>query len=264
VYNLLIPIWKNKDFILTNVKREFESKYKNSLLGGLWAIINPVAMVAVYTLIFSEVMRTKIDGIDNSFGYSIYLCSGILTWALFAEIIQRSINSFIENANLIKKVNFPKICLAAITILNALVNFGIVFFIFIFFLVLSGNFPGTPILFIFPLVVLLVLFAIGLGITLGVLNVFFRDIGQFSAIFMTFWFWLTPIVYPAALIQEKMPWLIDWNPMTPLMIGFQSILLNHQAPDFRSLIVPIVCTAILCLIALHLYRKRVGEIVDEL
>ncbi|MDT1893076.1 ABC transporter permease, partial [Acinetobacter baumannii] len=121
----------------------------------------------------------------------------ILTWGLFAEIVARGQNMFIEQANVIKKISFPRICLPVIVVLNALVNFAIIFGLFLVFLVATGNFPGLVFAAMLPVLLVQVLLAIGLAMIVGVLNVFFRDVGQFVTIAMQFWFWLTPIVYPA-------------------------------------------------------------------
>src|SRR5690606_2441666 len=115
----------------------------------------------------------------SNFGYSIYLCSGILAWGLFAEITSRSQNVFLEHANLLKKLSFPRLCLPITIVITALLNFGIIFSLFLLFLLVSGNFPGWVVIATVPMLVLHVGFAIGLGMVIGVLNVFFRDVGQF-------------------------------------------------------------------------------------
>lgn len=149
-------LWSYRGFISGSVKREFQSKYRNSLLGALWTVLNPLAMIIVYTVIFSEVMRAKLPGVDSTFGYSIYLCAGILTWGLFAELVGRSQTVFIENANLLKKISFPRLCLPVVVVANAGINFIITFSIFTAFLVVSGNFPGWAFVAMIPLLVILV------------------------------------------------------------------------------------------------------------
>src|ERR1035437_9477451 len=121
--NIFKSIWAYRGFILGSVKREFQSKYRNSILGAAWTVLNPLAMIVVYTVIFSQIMRTKLPGVDSRFAYSIYLCAGVLTWGLFAEITSRAQNVFLEHANLIKKLNFPRICLPVTVVLNASLNF---------------------------------------------------------------------------------------------------------------------------------------------
>jgi lipopolysaccharide transport system permease protein len=262
--NSLYSLWAYRGFILGNVKREFQLKYRNSLLGAAWTVINPLAMIIVYTAIFSQIMRSKLPSIDGTFAYSIYLCAGVLTWGLFAEMVSRGQNTFIENANLLKKLSFPRLCLPVIVVANALVNFFIVFGLFTIFLLISGNFPGLVYLALFPVLAILVLFAIGLGISLGVLNVFFRDVGQFFGIFIQFWFWLTPIVYPIIILPESVRALMSYNPMATFINAFQGILVTGQWPDWQSLIPVSIIAVILCAFGMRLFRKHVGEMVDEL
>lgn len=261
---MLQALWAYRGFITGSVKREFQSRYRNSLLGAAWTVLNPLAMVIVYTVIFSEIMRAKLPGIDNDLAYSIYLCGGLFTWGLFAEIIGRGQTVFLEHANLIKKLNFPRICLPVIVILNAVLNFSIIFGLFTIFLLISGNFPGWAYLAIFPVLFIQILFSIGLAIIVGVLNVFFRDVGQFFGIFLQFWFWLTPIVYPLAILPEEFKPIMTFNPMLPLIASYQGILVNGELPEWSSLVPVILVSIALCLFGLRLFRKRSGEMVDEL
>jgi lipopolysaccharide transport system permease protein len=248
-----------------SVKREFQTKYRNSLLGAAWTVLNPLAMIVIYTVIFSQVMRAKLPDLDSTFAYSVFLCSGLLTWGLFAEITQRAQGVFLEHANLIKKLNFPRMTLPVIVVLSASINFVIIICLFFAFLLLIDNWPGWVVLGAVPVLGVQVAFSVGLGITLGVLNVFFRDVGQFFGIAITFWFWLTPIVYPAAILPE---WVRDillaWNPMAPVIGAYQTIFAYSRWPDWGSLLIPTVLAVLLCLLGLHLFRKRAGEMVDEL
>jgi len=261
---MIRALWAYRGFILGSIKREFQTKYRNSLLGAAWNIINPLSMIVVYTLIFSQLMKARLPGVDSTYAFSIYLCTGILTWGLFAEITTRATGMFLENANLLKKLSFPRLCLPVTVVSNAVLNFSIVFGLFTLFLLLSGNFPGWAILALAPLLLLLVLFAIGIGITLGVLNVFFRDVGQFFGIFLSFWFWFTPIVYPISILPEPVKFLMNFNPMARLMAAFQNVLLTGQWPNWYSLWPVAVLALVLCVFGLRLFRQRSGEMVDEL
>lgn len=260
----LRPLWAYRGFIYGSVKREFQSKYRNSLLGGAWTFLNPLAMILVYTVIFSQVMKAKLPGIESGFAYSIYLCAGVLTWGLFAEIVGRGQNIFLDNANLLKKISFPRMCLPIITVLNASVNFAIIFSLFLIFLIFVGFWPGWVIFSLIPILLIQLLLAIGLGMTLGVLNVFFRDVGQFFGIFLQFWFWLTPIVYPATILPESIKSIMAINPMYPLIQAYQGIFVLGQLPDWGTLFYPLVLGIVLCGLGLRLFRQHVGEMVDEL
>lgn len=264
IMDLVKAVWAYRGFIAGNVKREFQARYQNSLLGAGWAILNPLAMIVVYTVIFAQLMRARLPGVDSTFAYSIYLCAGVLTWGFFAEITGRSLTMFLENANLLKKISFPRICLPVAVAATACMNFAIVFALFTAFLVLTGNFPGVVYLALVPLLAIHLLFALGLGVTLGVLNVFFRDVGQFFAIFLQFWFWLTPIVYPVTVLPAPLRPLIWLNPLAHLAAAYQRVLVNGQWPQWTGVLVVAGLSLVLCALGLHLFKRRSGEMVDEL
>lgn len=261
---ILRPVWAYRGFIVSSVKREFQLKYRNSMLGAAWAVLQPLSMILVYTIIFSQIMRARLPGVESSFGYSIYLCAGVLSWGLFTEITSRSVNMFLDNANLLKKLSFPRLCLPVTLVSTALVNFAIIFALFFLFLVLSGNFPGAAIIALLPVMLLLVAMATGLGMVLGVLNVFFRDVGQFFNMVITFWFWLTPIVYPINILPERLQPLMAINPVGAIMAAMQGILVQGQWPAWSSLIYPLILTIILCTLGMRLFRRHSGDMVDEL
>jgi lipopolysaccharide transport system permease protein len=241
---VLAGVWKYRGFIMGSVQREFQSKYRNSLLGAAWTVLNPLAMIVVYTIIFANVMGSRMAGHSAGFAYSIHLCAGLLTWGLFAEITSRGQTVFIENANLIKKLSFPRICLPIIVVLNALVNFGIIAVV--------------------PVLLAQIVFAIGLGMVLGVLNVFFRDVGQFFGILLQFWFWFTPIVYVADVLPPAIRAMLVWNPMAAVVVAHQGIILDARLPVWSSLLPVCVLGLLFCVLGMRLFRKRSGEMVDEL
>jgi lipopolysaccharide transport system permease protein len=257
-------IWRFRGFILGSVKREFQAKYGNAVLGAAWAALSPIAMIFIYTVIFGQLMGSRLPGNESTFGYSIYLCAGILTWGLFSEVCLRGQTMFLDQANLMKKVSFPRICLPVIVLLSSVLNFAIIFGLFTIFLVLSGAFPGWAFLALLPVLFLQVLFAIGLAMLLGILNVFFRDVGQFFAIFVQFWFWFTPIVYPANILPDRVRDLLVLNPLAAVTAAYQVILVHGQLPDWWSLVPATMVATLLCVLGFELFRRRVGEMVDEL
>jgi lipopolysaccharide transport system permease protein len=261
---MLRAAWAYRGFVLGSVRREFASRYRNALLGAAWSVLNPVAMILVYTVIFSQVMQARMPGQNATFSYGIYLCAGILSWGLFADITSRAQIMFIEQANLIKKCSFPRICVPLIVLINGLLNFGIIFGLFTLFLVATGNFPGPVFVALVPVLALLALFAIGLGLIVGVLNVFFRDVGQFFSIVVQFWFWLTPIVYTPEIVPAGLRQLLAWNPLAPVIGACQAILVRAEAPDWRSLVPALMLGVLMCMFGLRLFRRRSGDMVDEL
>jgi lipopolysaccharide transport system permease protein len=234
------------------------------MLGAAWTVINPLAMIFVYTMIFSKVMQAKLPGENRSFAYSIYICAGLLSWGLFTEIATKAQTVFLENANLLKKISFPRSCLPVVTVLNAVLNFAIIFSLFSGFLIITGNFPGWSYLALIPVLIIMIAFSVGLGVMLGVLNVFFRDVGLLFGIVLQFWFWFTPIVYPISILPNFARRLLVYNPMAGIMAACQQVLVSKQWPDWNSLIPVSLLAMALCLFSWRLFRKRSGEMVDEL
>lgn len=261
----LRAIWRFRGFILGSVRREFKDRYQGSLLGRLWLVLNPLAMILVYTLVFSEVMKARLPGMEGStFGYSIYLCAGVLTWGLFADLVTRLQTVFISNSNLIKKVSFPRTALPVIATLASLASFAIILVLFLTFLAVTGNFPGLPVVAIVPLLLVQLIFSIGLGLLLGVLNVFVRDIGQATGVVLQFWFWLTPIVYTSSIVPERFRLFLEVNPMWPLISAYQTIFVRGDWPDFGSIFPVCVAGLALLVLAGAMFRRVAGELVDDL
>lgn len=264
VINAAHAVLRYRGFVLGSVKREFQSRYRNSLLGSVWTVLNPLAMILIYTLVFSQVMRARLPGVDSPFAYSIFLMAGLLPWGIFSEMLARNLSMFLENANLIKKLSFPKICLPVIALMNSLLNFSIIFALFLLFLLISGNFPGIVCVAFIPVFLLQIFFTVGLGLVVGTLNVFFRDVGQFFPIFLQFWFWLTPIIYAVGVVPTSFQWILSINPLMPLFVAYQSIFVGAQWPDWISLLPLLLISLLLNMMAVKLFRTRVGEMVDEL
>ncbi len=230
----------------------------------MWAVINPIATIAVYTFIFSEVMQAKLPNLDQTWAYSVYLCSGLLTWQYFVETIQRLQNVFVEQNNIIKKVSFPKVTLPIYVMLSSTLNFSIVFIVFLVFLAGIGHFPGLEIIWVLPLFIIQQSLALGIGLMVGTLNVFFRDFGHFSNIFIQFWFWFTPIVYTIQIVPDKFKSIISINFIIPIFQSYQSLFLYNKVPNWEELKPVVLITVVLLGLAYMIFQKLKNEMVDEL
>jgi lipopolysaccharide transport system permease protein len=261
---MLRDCWDLRGFVLASVRRDFVSRYLGTQLGFFWAIAQPLAMILIYTVIFANIMRPSIPGQNSIFAYSIFLCSGLLTWQLFSDLLTRAMGMFVNNAQLLTKVHLPKLVLPIIATLSALASFAVIALLFFVFLVMIGKFPGAVIIAAVPVIVVVVLFALGLGVTLGVVNVFYRDVAQATAIVVGFWFWLTPIVYTPRTLPEWAMRFMAWNPLFPLFQSLQSIFLESRLPDWGSLVYPTVVALMLVMLGLLAFRRLGGELVDEL
>ena len=261
---MLQALWRYRGFVAASVSREFQVRSRGSALGFVWNLLGPIGNVVVFTVIFAQVMRARLPGVGDIYGYGIFLCSGVFAWGLFVEIVQRGAGMFIEHGNLLKKASFPKSSLPLIVVLSALVNFAVAFGIFVVFLFITGRFPGWVVLAAIPVVALLVAFATGLATFLGTLNVYSRDVGQAVPILMQFWFWLTPIVYPIAAVPEFVRGWFAFNPMAPIVAALQRIFVEGLPPRWESLALPMLAATLTLFVGAMTFRANADNIADEL
>lgn len=264
MFGMLFAAWRYRFFIFSSIKTELQTKFIRSKLGGLWMILHPLSQVLIFAFVLSAVLSAKLPGIDNQYAYAIYLMSGILGWSLFAEIVNRCLTLFIDNGNLLKKLVFPRIALPLIATGSALVNNTLLFAAILTIFGMLGHIPGTEIFWLPILMIVNIALALGLGLALGVLNVFMRDIGQIVPVIMQFLFWFTPIVYMANIIPEEYRSWLEFNPMIPIITGYQNVLLYNHAPDWAGLGVIALVAFSLLAFALLLFRKASPEMVDQL
>ncbi len=261
---MLRDVWAFRGFIISNVKREFQSRYLGTQFGAFWNIAQPLTMIVIYTIVFAKLMRPSLPHHNSEFAYSIYLCAGVLTWGLFGEMLGRCVNIFVEHASILKKVSFPKLCLPIIVLASSWLHFAIVLCLFLVFLLLSGNFPGWVLLAGIPVMLIQAAFTVSLGVLLATINVFYRDVSQSVSVILQFWFWATPIIYAPAVIPERIRVVLELNPMWPLIHAYQGIFLDKVAPDWASLIYPTVLALVLGFFGMYAFLRLQGEIVDEL
>jgi lipopolysaccharide transport system permease protein len=260
----LKALWAYRGFVLGMVARDFRGRYLGSVLGASWAVLNPLAQILIYTLVFSRVMRARVPNIPDALAYSLYLCAGVLTWNYFVEVLLRSQTVFLEQASMLKKVSFPRVTLPAYVFLSASVNFSIIWGLFLAFLLVSGRWPGWALVALVPLLLIQQALAAGLGLVLGVINVFFRDVAQAVGVGLQFWFWLTPIVYPLDTVPEVARGLIARNPLCPLVASYQRIIVEHQWPMWSQLWPVCIMALVIAAIGETVFRHLAGAMVDEL
>ena len=253
------------DFVIGSIRQELASRYTGSLLGRLWIILQPLTMILIYTLVFSRIMHSRLPGMDNDFAYSVFLCAGLLPWGFFSDTLGRCQSVFTDNAHLLKKRAFPKSCLVQIAAGVCSFSFAVIFSLYLLFLILSGLFPGWSILLILPVLVLQTLLAVGLGLAVGIIHVFFRDAGQLVGLGLQLGFWFTPIVYPPSILPNWVHHVIFvFNPMAGIVNWYQAVFLQSALPSFLTLLPACIFTLLAILSARWLLLRRGDEIVDLL
>lgn len=264
MYGMLTGAWRYRFFILSSIQTEFRAKFIRSRLGGLWMILHPLSQVFIFAFVLSAVLSAKLPGIDNQYAYAIYLMAGILGWSLFAEIVNRCLTVFIDSGNILKKLVFPRIALPLIVTGSSLVNNILLFIAILSIFGLLGHVPGLALIWLPALMVVNIALALGLGLILGVLNVFMRDIGQVVPVMLQFLFWFSPIVYMADILPKQYQQWLAFNPMIPIIKGYQNVLLFNNPPDFSALGAIALISFGLLALALALFRKAGPDMVDQL
>ncbi|APG04431.1 ABC transporter [Luteibacter rhizovicinus DSM 16549] len=261
---LLRSAWRYRHFILSSVKNDLKARFARSRLGAAWMVLQPLAQVAIYSLVLSRVMGAKLPGVTNQYAYSIYLMAGMLAWSLFVEVVQRSLTLFVDNGNLMKKIYFPRVCLPFIAVGTALVSNVLLFAATVAIFALVGHFPTSALVWLPVLVVVNVAFSLGLGLLLGVINVFVRDVGQVMAVVIQLWFWITPIVYMPSILPHGFGRIIELNPLYYIVGGFQDVMLFDRTPNLVALGWTALGSLVLLALAFMMFRKAAPEMVDVL
>jgi lipopolysaccharide transport system permease protein len=261
---LIRSLWAYRGFVASSIRNEFIARFARSRLGGLWMIIHPLAQVAIYALVLSNVLAAKLPGIDNPYAYALYLTAGILAWSLFAEIIGRSLTLFIDNGNLMKKMLFPRIAMPTIAVGSCLLNYALLLGAVLVVFALLGHFPDWRIVWILPLTVAIVALGVGVGLVLGIMNVFVRDVGQVVPIVIQALFWFTPIVYPIDIVPDPLRAVIEYNPMYPIVSAYHDVLVFGASPQLAPLAITLVVALTLMVLGLFLFRRASPEMVDAL
>ena len=257
-------LWQYRQFVTRSIYNVLFAQFARSKLGGLWVIINPLSQVLIYSLILSNILLAKLPGIDSQYAYAIYLMAGLLAWNLFSEIISRCLNLFIAQANIMKKISFPRITLPTIVVGSCLLNNLLLFICMLGIFSILGHQFTLIMFWLIPLTLIVGVLSLGIGLIAGVMNVFIRDIGQAFAVILQVWFWFTPIVYPATIVPESYRHLMQYNPMYPLVEAYHQILVYNQVPDLQSLIIMTGIAGTLALIGLLLFRQASAEMIDIL
>jgi len=243
-------------------KRDFKERYVGTGLGQLWYILSPIITIFIYTVIFSDFMKMKLNIIDNTYAYSIYLVPGLLAWTSFSTIVMRLTSSIFEKSHLIKKINVPmyvfqlSIVITEFSLLLLSMSLALIFLLLV-------NHPITwAFLWMLPIMVLQTLFAFGLGVILSLFTPFFRDLREAIPIVIQLWFWMTPIIYMKEMIANKYPALLTYNPFYYYVEVYQEIFLFSKTPTFGSIIITTLFAIVAMLIAAYLYKKMISSIKD--
>jgi lipopolysaccharide transport system permease protein len=232
------PLWQlpwRLDLVISLTKRELEARYKGSALGIAWAILTPVVMIAIFTIIFAGIFKAKFGVTNSQWDYALYLFCGLLPWNAFQESLSASATAIVSRANLVKRVVFPLETIPVAQTLAAIVHqlFGTIALL-LGMILIRHQLPATT-LYLPLLLIPQFIVTIGGAWLIASLGVFIRDIVQGISLVLMAWMYLTPIIYPETIVPESYRTIVNLNPFTPLIRSYRLILLDGAMPDWRGL-----------------------------
>ena len=251
-------IWNYRELLYFLTKRDIKVRYKQTVLGGLWAVIQPAFTMIVFTLFFGRLAQMPSDGLP----YPIFVYAGLLPWTYFANAVSASGNSLVGSANLITKVYFPRIVVPASAALAGLLDFFIALFALAALMIYYQLLPGLGILLFPVLVALTFICAVGVGLWLSALNVQYRDIRYAIPFLIQVWMFISPVIYPVSLVHEKYQWLLALNPMGGVIHAYRASLLGHQAIDWQLLTLSALIILAIFLGGLYYFRRMEKVFAD--
>ena len=256
-------LWQYRDLILLFVKRDFVAIYKQTILGPLWYLIQPLMTTLVFAMIFNQIAKLSTDGMPAL----LFYLSGIVVWRYFADCLQKTANTFVGNASLFGKVYFPRLVVPISVIISNLISFSIQLALFACFW-LYYKYQGVGIqlnaaVFLMPFLVLhMATLGLGCGIIISSLTTKYRDLAQLVGFGVQLWMFLTPIVYPTSIIPDKWKWCIVLNPMTPVVESFRFIFLGVGAVNGWSLLMSALAAAVILFIGVMLFSRIEKNFMD--
>ena len=222
----LAELWRSRELFAFLVRKEIKVKYKNSILGFLWSMLNPALTLVVYFLVFKVVLK---NGVPD---FAIYLFSGLLVWNLFSYAVGGSTTVVVNNGGIVKKVSFAREILAVSTVGSSAVFFVFQSSVMVLFLLVTWHAPAWgEIWLLVPALAALLMFSAALGVFLSAVNVYFRDTQHLVEVMLTVWFWAVPIVYTFHTVQSgierhHLAWIYLADPLVPVVLTFQRVLYN--------------------------------------
>jgi lipopolysaccharide transport system permease protein len=254
----LKELWEYRELLYFLTWRDIKVRYKQTVLGAAWAIIQPFFMMVVFSLFFGRLARVPSDGLP----YPLFAYCALLPWQLFAHALTESSNSLVASERLITKVYFPRLVIPISAVLSGVVDFMIAFAVLLGMMAYYGIVPGTAILTLPLFVLLALLTALGVGLWLSALNVQYRDVRYTLAFLVQFWLFATPVAYPSSLIPE--PWRIFYglNPMAGVVEGFRWALLGKAEGPGPMLAVSVVTVILIFVGGLYYFRRMEKRFAD--
>jgi homopolymeric O-antigen transport system permease protein len=253
----LREIWAYRDLLYFLAWRDVKVRYKQTALGAAWALLQPLFLMAIFTLLFGRVAKVPVP-----VPYPIFAFCGLLPWQLFAFGLSQSSNSLVSNQHLISKVYFPRLIVPISSVLAGLLDFAIAFTLLLGMMVYYRLAPGRAVIWLPLLVLLTVTTSLTAGIWLSALNVRYRDVRHTLGFLVQFWMLATPVGYPTSAVPIKWRWLMGLNPMSGVVEGFRWALLGRGEAPGAMLAISVVMVVGLLIAGLYYFRRMEQTFAD--
>lgn len=255
--NKVKEIYKYRHMLFTLVKQDIQGRYKGSIFGFLWTLLNPLFMLLVYSIVFQFVFKSNIEH------YPIYLFVSLMPWNAFNSMIGSGTTCVSNNASILKKVYFPREVLPLAVVISNTIQYCFSLVVTIIAILVSGVGLSVYALFL-PLILLVqVVFAFGIILLLSAANVYVRDVQYMMNPIMMIWMYACPILYSIDMVPEKWLGIYKLNPMTNILQGYQSVLYNKTLPDFKSLGITLGVSIAICIIGYLVFNKLQKRFAEE-
>ena len=254
----LEALWEYRELLYFLVWRNVKVRYKQTVIGAGWVVLQPLLTMMIFTVIFSYLAKIPSDGLP----YPIFAYTALLPWTYFSQALSRGGGGLVGSANLISKVYFPRLIIPLASVVTPLVDFGLSFVILLGLMVWYGITPTWGVLALPCFLFMALVTALAVSLFLSALNVKYRDVGYIIPFLTQFWMYASPVIYPVSLIPEQWRLLYSLNPMVGVIEGFRWALLGTAAPDFRVISISIVMVVALLLGGLVYFKHMERTFAD--
>jgi len=254
----LREMWAYRDLMTLLIRRDISIRYKQSAIGIAWAVVQPLMMMLIFSVIFGRFAKLPSEGIP----YPLFTLAALLPWLYFMRALTGSSESLVSSANLVKKVYFPRLILPISKAVAGLVDFAVAFMLLAILLAWYGVVPGWEILLLPVFVFIAMVTALGAGLWLTALNVKYRDIGLMVPFIVQIWMYISPIAYSATIVPQKWLWLYSLNPLVGVVEGFRWSLLGRPPPDLHAMALSLLIVLILFVGGVAFFRRTERTFAD--
>ncbi len=251
-------LYINKELLLQLTIRQIKARYKQSIFGILWAIIRPLFLMIIFTIIFSKVIKVPSDGIP----YPLFSYCALLPWMFFSTSLAAGISSMTGSVNLIQQIYFPREIFPISAVMASFVDFGIASVIFVGLMIFYKIQITLFVLWLIPIILLQIVFTIAVSMLGSALNVFYRDIGQALVFITQLWMYACPIIYPVSIVPEKYRMLYTLNPMVGIIDGYRKVIIQGVPPNWEYLLISFIITILTFFFSYKIFKRLEMKFAD--